>query len=461
MKNRLFAGLSALALVGAGGVVASIAMPAIADSRSDAAALKRAADFAKAAAKATAKKKWDKAILFAENAVVLSPDDAGYRALLGNAYLRAGRFASAEDSFADVMTLQPDNGRIALNLALAQIGTGKWAAARATLERGAGVIPAADRGLALALAGDTQGAIDVLTAATRSADADVKTRQNLALAMALAGRWQESRTLVAMDLAPAEVDKRMTEWAQFAHPVSAADQVASLLGVTPVVDPGRPTALALAASAPATATADAAVDRYMPGRAPAPEAAPAVETQPVVVASTTSDAAPAAVDSPTPVAEAVAPEAQPSAVRSPVAVAAVKVRPVRTIASRGGYKTALAAAPQPVAAPAMGNWYVQLGAYENSAVARDGWARLVRRYPAFAGHTPAGVKANVRGASFYRLSVGGFARADAASLCRGYRAKGGACFIRTGAGDQVASWARRGTGVQVARRGTGIQVASR
>ena len=44
--------------------------------------------------------------------------------------------------------------------------------------------------------------------------------------------------------------------------------------------------------------------------------------------------------------------------------------------------------------------------------------------------------------NFYRLSVGGFARADAAALCRRYKAQGGDCFVRAGAGDKVALWAK-------------------
>ena len=83
----------------------------------------------------------------------------------------------------------------------------------------------------MALAGDPGGAVEVLTAAARSPEADVKTRQNLALALALAGRWPEAKAVAAVDLSPADVDKRMTQWATFARPAGAADQVSALLGV--------------------------------------------------------------------------------------------------------------------------------------------------------------------------------------------------------------------------------------
>lgn len=408
-------GLSALLLTGTIVAVHGVA-PAVASSRSDPKTAKKAADEAAKAQKALTKGKFASAVDHAEAAVALRGEDAGYRALLGAAYLRAGRFASAEQAFGDVLVLQPENGRAALNQALAMIATGKWDAARQQLDRHSGTISPTDRGLALALAGDPVDAVEVLTAATRSPEADAKTRQNLALAMALAGRWQEARTLVGVDMTPADADARIMQWATFAQPRSASDQVASLLGVTPAVDPGQPVAIALNGAVPVSAVAATPVDAFMPGQAEAP----------------------------TEVAEA-----QPE----PAPVLATAPAPV--IFASGGYKTAVvkpvrirtATAPR---TPAKGNWYVQIGAFQNAAVARDGWSRALRRLPALAEHRPAGMNFAAKGANFYRLAIGGFTRADADALCRGYRARGGVCFVRTHAGDQMASWLK--PGVQLASR---------
>ncbi|WP_201796597.1 hypothetical protein, partial [Tenacibaculum discolor] len=85
-----------------------------------------------------------------------------------------------------------------------------------------------------------------------------------------------AQTVVAMDIAPADVPKRILEWSTFSRPVSASDQVAALLGVTPVVDPGRPAALALNSSAAPAVTQMAAagpIDRFMPGTGAADPAA--------------------------------------------------------------------------------------------------------------------------------------------------------------------------------------------
>ena len=444
-KRRVLAGigLSAMLLGGGGFVITQVSDPAVATQRTDP---KKAAGYARKASALLGKQKWSQAVRYAEAAVVNSPADAGYRMILGNAYLRAGRFESARVTYGDVLSLQPANAKAALNLALAQTALGQWDAARQALDGHASMIAPADRGLAIALAGDPNGAIEVLTAATRAPDADAKTRQNLALALALGGRWQDARTLIGYDMAPAEADARIVEWAKFAHPTSSASQVASLLGITPAADPGQPVAIALNAAvsptqvAPTQMAADP-IDRFMPG---SPETTP-------VAQMATAPSHPVA-------AEVAVAQTGVNARVDNVETAPAPVRLANLIKSQGNYKVRGDASPVraraavPPRTPAPGRWYVQLGAYENAAVARDGWTRASRRYAPFAGLTPAGMAASVKGADYYRLSVGGFARADADRMCRGYRVRGGRCFVRQQAGDQVASWVKGGKGVQVASR---------
>ena len=99
--------------------------------------------------------------------------------------------------------------------------------------------------------------------------------------------------------------------------------------------------------------------------------------------------------------------------------------------------------------PAKGSFFVQLGAFESAGVAQDAWKRAAGRYDAFAGKSPSSMSVSVKGKTFYRLSVGGYARGDAEKLCAGYRARDGKCFVRAGAGDTLASWSK---GAQVASR---------
>ncbi|MDH7972327.1 tetratricopeptide repeat protein [Sphingomonas sp. AR_OL41] len=436
MKTRavITVGLSALVL---GGMMVASATThtgiAFASARSESKAEKKALASAHKAQALLAGGKADAAVTFAEAAVSLRPQVADYRIVLGQSYLKAGRFTSARDAFGDALTLSPDNGKAALNLSLAQIATGDWDGARKTLAAHAETIAPSDRGLAMALAGDPTGAVEVLTAAVRAPGADAKARQNLALALALAGRWQEAKAMIAVDVAPAEVDQRVMQWAAFARPKSAYDQVATLLGVTPIEDHGQPVALALNATNPVAVAAADPVDAHMPGQSPlvAEVAAPA----PVEVAV-------AAAPTPAPVA-AFSVQFGP---RQEI-VQALPPRPVRAVAVKAPARpvalAAVAAVPvrpaKPATALAKGDFFVQIGAYDSPAIAQDKWGGIARH---FAGHTPFGMNVTSKAGTFYRVSVGGFARGDALSLCSAYRAKGGHCFVRTSVGEQTASWVK-------------------
>lgn len=423
--KRIGLGMAAVTAIGgvAVGGVALQSSAAVAGDRDAAAQLRAAGKQAKLAERALKAGKHDEAIGRAEQAVLLVPDSAAHRVLLGRTYMGAGRFVSAAQAFEDALKLDDKDGRTALNLALAKIALGDWQAARKLIDAHAADIQPADRGLAIALAGDPMGAVAVLGEAARDATATAKVRQNLALSLALAGKWQEARTIAGIDLSPAEADQRIMQWAQFARPAKASDQVASLLGVTAVEDGGMPVQLALQTrnEAVAMAAAPTPVEAFVPpidAEAPAAAAAPA----PVVATA------------PVPGAAAIVFAERREIVQ---AIPATVAAPVRS-----------AAAPRaPLAAK--GNYVVQLGAFENAGVARDAWGWISRRVPALRGQTPRGMSASVGSASYYRLSVGGYSRGQALSLCHSVRAKGGRCFVRAALGEQVASWAR---GTQVASR---------
>lgn len=339
------------------------------------------------------------AVKYAEQLVALSPSDPAHRALLAHAYLQAGRFASAAQAAGDALALDPREPRAALDLALAQTALGDWTAARATLATYAEVLRPADRGLALALAGDPIGGAVLIGEEARGGAASATARQNLALALALGGRWAEARAVAAVDLTGDELERRMREWMAFVQPTTSSQQVATLLGTEAVADPGQPLALALVRPAAAAPVAVA--------QAPAP-----VEVE-------VEDAAP---------------------------LAAVRFAPRQEIVQPIAARVALSQdAPRSVeaAVPARGRYYVQLGAHEDAAVAQDAWKTARRRYRALAGLTPSGVEARVGEDRFYRLSVGGFARPEAVSLCERLRAQGGRCFVRAEAGDRVAAWVVR------------------
>lgn len=210
------------------------------------------ADDVAAARRAFRQRRWTVAVAHAERAVQIDGNDGDRRALLGTAYLRAGRFRSAAQAFTDTLALRQADGATALHLTLALIASGQHAAALDALSRYAALMPSADRGLALALAGQPARGVEVLMAAMRVPGADARTRQNLALALALAGEWPDAYFLVGLDLPPAQARQRILDWMRFARPAGAADQVAALLKVAAAAaDPGLPVALALRPAEPA------------------------------------------------------------------------------------------------------------------------------------------------------------------------------------------------------------------
>lgn len=445
-KGRLQLGLAAALLAGT-----TLSLSIAATAASDTGAARRAAVQAKAADKALAQHKGAKAVEAAEAAVALDPNNADYRTLLGQSYLAAGRFTSAAAALSDALALDPSSGTAALHLALAQIATGEWSKARGTLDTHQASIQPSDRGLAIALAGDPAQAVAILNEAARSPNADAKTRQNLALALALSGQWREARTVAALDMNPADADRRVVQWMEFAQPRGAADQVASLLGVTPVADQGQPVHLALVATTPnvAAVAQPAPVEAFLPAPAAVAEAKPA----PVAIAETVSAPEPIKTVEVAPSAKVALGELREVVQTVPVRAVAKpsvgKVTPVKVAA----VKAPLAKAAAPVASRplASGNFQVQLGAYTNAGVAKDAWGRLKRRHAALSGRTPYGTSFKVGGADVYRLSVGGFARQDADKLCRSLRSAGGRCFVRAAAGDAVAQWVSK-KGPQLAMR---------
>jgi Flp pilus assembly protein TadD/cell division septation protein DedD len=420
--------------------------------------LQIAAEAAAKANAALANQNYRSAVRFAETAVEFAPRNAAYRMMLGQAYLGAGRFASAETSFADTLTLMPDNSRAALNLALTEIAQGKRDKALSTLADYREKLAVSDYGLAIGLAGDVENAITTLESAIRGGENDAKTRQNLALSYAMAGRWPNARVMAMQDLSGNDVNDRIAQWASFVRPGSSFDQVASLLGVKPAEDAGQPTRLALNGfvdTAVAAAAAEAVPAPVAEIPAPVQTAMAEPQPEPAAVPATfeTPVATPNVVPSGTTMGErreVVQPlPASYSNYAKPAPTIRAAAGPVKqVIVPKSKPKPAItAAAVQPK--PAMrgveaGKFVVQLGAFENAAVSRDAWKRLSARF-GLANYDPANAPAKFGGTNFVRLSVGGFVnRAEANGVCTRIRNAGGTCFVRGLLGDTPAQWVQRG-----------------
>lgn len=360
------------------------------------------------------------ALTHAEQAVEGSPKDAGYRLLLGDLYMKNGRFRAAASAFSDTLVLHPGSDRARFNLALAQIAVGDKYSALMQLERLSSTAAPGDLGLAFALAGQTDRALAMLEPAARQTDADGRVRQNLALAYALAGDWQRARIVASQDLSPADLTARMEQWASFAQPQAAHDQIASLLGVKAVDDAGQPSRLALVVEASPT---------VQMAQVEAPQSAEPVE-EPVY-----AEAEPAKVLE------------QVQAQAAPVYAQAMPAEPigVRVTTPEAKVIRARIAAPVRVAARpvANGRYVVQLGAYDSARLAAGAWHNLQKRY-GLSGHAPVTARVSFPKGVFHRLSAGGFAtQTEAVRTCQSIKAKGGACFVRATSGDAPVRLASR------------------
>ena len=277
------------------------------------------------------------AIGFAERAVARTPDDAGFRTLLGNIYFAAGRFASAEAAYKDGLSIYSNQPQAVLKLALVLIAQGKNAEAAAFLESARNVLPAADYGLALALSGRPANAVEALRAAASEQGADARVRQNLALAHALAGDWTNARVVAGQDLAADQVDARIQQWMKLAKPARASDQVTALTGVAPAAsDPGQPVRIALRPAAPAVAVAQV---QPQPQRKAQPLAQAQVQPQPVAQPARIPEFAPTPLYGVATAVPPAPPPANPARVADHAAIAVVAPAPVAKAAEF---------APQPV-----------------------------------------------------------------------------------------------------------------
>ena len=389
---------------------------------------------------ALAKGQVDKAIVHAEAAVLAEPRNPGFRALLGAAYLEAGRFDSAATSFGDALDLGDNDPRTVLSFALAKIALGEGRDAVAMLDDHAQAIDAADLGLALALAGQPERGVHVLVNAVRSSEqASPKLRQNLAYTYALAGNWRAARVMAAEDVPADQLEARMAGWAAQSAPGMFQQRIATLLDVSPRADGGQPQRLALA-NFPAQdvmvaeAAKQAQVDLAMAPPAPAPTYASAPAP---------SDAFNAAFAATEPAIQTVAAPAQAiryvsnpvvqqlrgaSAGRAPAAPRIAPTAPQRRMAA-----TAAAAAPPAVRDvagkdKAASTHLVQLGSYNSKIEAERGWAVLKGKFPQLKDHKLVVTEAVVNGRTFWRVAAQGFGANSAKALCGTVKSAGRGCF---------------------------------
>lgn len=395
----------------------------------------KAYGWAKKAENALAKGKADRALTFAELAVEADLQNRDYRGLLARIYMSQGRFVSAERTLMDVMELGQVDPRTVISLALSRIAQGNVDSAVMLVEANRSIVPVSDYGLTLALAGRSAEAINILTDAIRVDGATARTRQNLALAYALDGRWRDARVMASQDMAQTAVNDRIAEWAQFARPEAYTLRVAGLLKVrVNMADTGQPVRLALnSATTPGLAQAE-------------------VPMAPVEVAVEAPQAELAAIG-PAPVADSIGFAAVEQAVQMMEPAPITKISdaelikaadgPAKTVAPVVPVKLALADVPTTKSKTATSTYLVQLGAFSNSQNAAAAWNKYRRNYNALSGKNSASSTVTVNGKKLVRLAATGFANASAANAaCMRIKSQGGSCLVRNTAADKPVRMAR-------------------
>ncbi|MFM5950035.1 MAG: tetratricopeptide repeat protein [Novosphingobium sp.] len=438
-SNRIRRSVLPLGLAG----VMAVAIATGAGFSSSAVVAKPAPDkVAAEAKKALANGQVEKAIAMAEDLVAANPKEAGYRSILGQAYLRAGRFESAAQSLDDAMKLGDNSARTALSLSLAYSGMGKDREAVAILDDWRDAIPVADLGLAYALAGESNRGVAILSDALRGGENTPKLRQNLAYAFALDGRWREARLMASQDVPADKLDGRISSWASRSRPEDGRARVAGLLGAPIRADEGMPAQLALNASPdqqqlaaetgaqhaapvvaangelPAANANPTELAQYQPVSAPAAEAAPA-EAAPARSFAATFSETPVIQPIPTSLPDRSAAPKAKKAARAAVAQAAAPA------AHRPGLR------PRRAAAPVFGkgsSHAVQLGSFSSEQGARRAWGFYAGRNPELRNFKIDITPATVRGKKFWRVAAVGLDGNGAGGLCSKVKSRGGVCF---------------------------------
>ena len=220
--------------------------------------------------------------------------------------------------------------------------------------------------------------------------------------------------LVSMgDIIPTEDDRAVPEpaaGAPAADAPAAGEPAAppSVMAVAP--EPPATAPLVTAPLAPAPAPEPLAAPRATPPAAPAPSAAPATDAGPMRVVPPAEP--PAVVDTtPVPPPAPAAPAAPPPAPPAVVATAP--------------------AAPEPAQPAARSGVRIQVASLRSEADANIAWDRVARKHPdVFAGKRRVITQAEVKGATYYRAQLEGFAsRAEAQAACEALKSAGSDCLV--------------------------------
>ncbi len=342
-----------------------------------------------------------------------SPAETG----LGRCLLKSDP-AAAEQAFLAAVKADPGNAAAWSDLGVARDLQGNFQGAVQPYQQSILINPGStgtvvNLGLSLALSGHGAEAVEYLGPLATGQGATPKIREDYAAALVAAGRDDEARQVLAIDLPPDQVQQAMDGFSAL-----IANSIQNP-APPPPPPPTQPVLTTPAVSATPEPTAAPVPLVPPPAVAPTPVAAPPA-------APTPAPAAPPAPVSSNPNAAYTGPSPIPGAISSstpgPVATPPASPAPAQAAAIT-------ASAPVPTS-PA-GSIAVQLGALNSPSAAQSQWSKVSRAAPAlFQGKSPDIQVAEVKGQTFYRLRVSGFAdTVDAARFCGEVSSAGYACTV--------------------------------
>jgi Flp pilus assembly protein TadD len=430
-----------------------------------------------------------------QQALKADPKSADAEVGLGRCLLKMDP-RSAEAAFLAATQDDPGNAAAFSDLGIARDLQNNFAGAaqayQQSLNLNAGSTPTAvNLGLSLALSGQGEEALQYLGPIATGPDATPKIREDYAVALVAAGRTDDARQVLAVDMTSDQANAALTGFQNLVAqsiavppPPGASAATQPQVQTAPVTEspvtsyaPSTPVMLAptdRGASSPAAGTTDVASAAPPPPPAPAPVTTPVPAPVPVAqrTASTgvppmsSATITPVSGQASTPVAASHAkPVSAPSPVNVPapeqVALAAAPAKPqvakpevakaaafapeaapvapakFETSQSETAMSDSSAAAPEtptPAAMPASlpvkaSHASVQIAALNSADAAHAEWRLVSSKAPGlFAGKAPEISKVAVGGQTYYRLRVTGFSsHEDAVQFCSQITAAGGTC----------------------------------
>ncbi len=333
-----------------------------------------------------------------------SPAETG----LGRCLLKTDP-AAAEQAFAAAVAIDPGNAAAWSDLGIARDLQGNFEGAvepyqQAFLADPGSLATEVNLGLSLALSGHGPEALQYLGPLATGQSATPKIREDYAAALIASGRDDEARQVLAIDLTPDQVQQAMDGFSAL---------IAS--SIQNPVPPAPPTPTQPAVITPSVSSMPVAGSVPMPlVPAAAASEAPAAAAPPPAAAVPTSGDPDAAYTGPSPIPGAVS-SSIPGSVATPPASPAPA--PAAIVAS--------------VQSSLSGTAAVQLGALNSQGAAQSQWNKIAAAAPAlFRGKSPNIEQADVKGQTYYRLRVAGFAnKVAAARFCGEVSSAGYACTV--------------------------------